>query len=577
MLNFRTKLLFSFFILSTVPAVWTGVFSYKLLSDSRKDLVISYTEDAINRLADDINQVLEEAVHQTGVIRNDPEFQEILKQEPSDWVDEYNLQRRGDMRLSSLIGSREGAMSVYVSGMNGIVFKSSFFSIKEDDFRGSKWFTEIIISGKPVWFPPHEGSFVARTLNSRLVSLGVPVMDKLSGRFLGVILVDITETHLNNLSDFNIGETARMLINYSDSEELVIRPQSNIYIYENGVDKIYKPTPEISLSRNDLTISKKLLPDGWSLNAVIFTRQIEKDFDILTYNIALVIFLTICLCILLSVIISRSVMKPVEKLSSLMMLARGGDLSVRYTSNRHDTIAELGFSFNELLSKIKQLLEDIEAEQKNLKKAELRALQAQINPHFLYNTLDSISWLAREKDYENIIEMNYALTSMLRTGLNKGNDIIPLHEEIEHSRNYLIIQKIRYEDSFDYDFNIDESILDSSILKLLIQPLIENAIYHGVRRKRRTGKIEIDVFEENCNVVIEVNDDGPGAEAEDFSRLINELDRDNYTGGTHYGLKNVNDRIRIFYGSAFGLIFKNRNPEGFAVKMVLPYKKGVSV
>ena len=570
-------MLVSFLILSTAPAVWTGIFSYKLLTNSRKEVVISYTENTIQRLANDIDQVLNEAITQTRIIRNDLEFQKILKQQPDDWYEEYSLQTQGDMRLSSLIGGRENIMSVYVIGMNGVVFKSSFFSIREEEHRRSPWYTQIILSGKPIWFSPHVGSFVAQTLNSRVVTLGVPIIDKSTGNFLGVILVDIAETVINNLSDFRFGNTTRMLINYSEEKELVLRPQSNIYVYENGEDSIYKPTPEMSISGSDITIKKELVPDSWTLNAVIFTRQIGKSLNILTYNIILVIFLTICLCIVLSVVISRSVMKPVEKLSALMMHATGGDLSVRYESDSHDTIAELGYSFNELLRKIRELLINIESEQRNLQKSELRALQAQINPHFLYNTLDSISWLAREKDYENIIELNYALTSMLRTGLNKGNDIISLKKEIEHSMNYLIIQKIRYEDAFLYEFNIDDSLLGCSILKLLIQPLIENAIYHGVRKNRQTGHIEINVYEDESNVVIEVNDDGPGADLQDFEKLIKELNDNDCSENRHYGLKNVNDRIRIFYGSEYGLEFENRQPDGFTVRMKLPYVEGVTL
>ncbi len=183
-------------------------------------------------------------------------------------------------------------------------------------------------------------------------------------------------------------------------------------------------------------------------------------------------------------IISASIYIPIKKLHDVTATITRNDLQALVTSHNVDEITELGMSFNIMIGKIRQMLESKVKEQENLKKAELKALQAQINPHFLYNTLDTIVWMAQANKTEQVIDIVQALSNFFRIALSKGKDWITIDQEIEHVRSYLTIQKLRYHDILDYKIEVDEDIRSGTILKLTLQPLVENALYHGIKNKR---------------------------------------------------------------------------------------------
>jgi two-component system sensor histidine kinase YesM len=198
---------------------------------------------------------------------------------------------------------------------------------------------------------------------------------------------------------------------------------------------------------------------------------------------------TVLLAILLSVFFASSIALPVEKLRSLMRQAETGDFSIRFSENRQDEIGQLGQSFNRMIEEISNLIDQVYHEQQRKRETELRVLQEQIKPHFLYNTLDTIQWMAQEHGAQDIVDMVSALTQLFRVGLSKGQEMIPLREELRHVESYLFIQKVRYEDKFDYTISINPGIDQLRVLKVILQPLVENAIYHGIKERRGKGHI----------------------------------------------------------------------------------------
>ena len=197
------------------------------------------------------------------------------------------------------------------------------------------------------------------------------------------------------------------------------------------------------------------------------------------------------------------------------------------TGDNVDEIAELGMSFNIMIGKIRDLLDSKLKEHEELKKAELRALQAQINPHFLYNTLDTIIWMAEANRTAEVIEIVRALSSFFRLSLSKGRDWITIGEELERTRSYLTIQKIRYRDILDYKIEADEAVLDNTVLKLSLQPLVENALYHGIKNKRRGGTITVRAQQQGADeILLQVEDDGIGLTPEKLAQVQAGLDDD---------------------------------------------------
>lgn len=172
-----------------------------------------------------------------------------------------------------------------------------------------------------------------------------------------------------------------------------------------------------------------------------------------------------------------------------MRQAETGDFSIRFSENRQDEIGQLGQSFNRMIEEISNLIDQVYHEQQRKRETELRVLQEQIKPHFLYNTLDTIQWMAQEHGAQDIVDMVSALTQLFRVGLSKGQEMIPLREELRHVESYLFIQKVRYEDKFDYTISINPGIDQLRVLKVILQPLVENAIYHGIKERRGKGHI----------------------------------------------------------------------------------------
>ncbi|HKM04079.1 MAG TPA: sensor histidine kinase [Lachnospiraceae bacterium] len=275
---------------------------------------------------------------------------------------------------------------------------------------------------------------------------------------------------------------------------------------------------------------------------------------------------------ILSVAISNGLSRPIKNLSKTTELVANGDFSVRADIGSGHEVATLARSFNSMIAKIGELVEDIRVEQFNLKVTELKLLQAQINPHFLYNTLDTIIWLAEDKKTKEVVNMVTSLSDFFRTTLSEGKDYITIREEEEHVRSYLEIQQVRYRDILDFEIDIPASIYQFKILKITLQPLVENALYHGIKNKRGKGMIKVKGEIAENVIYLHVEDNGIGMKEEDLCKLQNHVRKRNNAnreeGG--FGLANVDERIRLNYGSSFGLSFASTFGEGMEVTVRIP-------
>ena len=252
-----------------------------------------------------------------------------------------------------------------------------------------------------------------------------------------------------------------------------------------------------------------------------------------------------------------------------MSEAQNGNLYVRFHARYNDEIGSLGRTFNSMLDRMQSLIDQVFAEQKKKRAAEINALQAQIKPHFLYNTFDTIHWLAKKYGAKDIVYIIQCLTNLFRIGLSSGSEIITLREEVSHVENYLRIQKIRYEDIFDFEVDISEELKEFYVHKLILQPLVENAIYHGIKTSRRNGKITIKARAAGDNMVILIEDDGIGMPPEQV-RKINNLFKNEKSEGMGYGMFNVNQRIKLSYGSEYGLNVESEEGKGTTITIVNP-------
>ncbi len=332
----------------------------------------------------------------------------------------------------------------------------------------------------------------------------------------------------------------------------------------------------------DIRVLTELIQDEIQYYIYEQTKNMELLREGIRSNVVRAISVTTVLLVIIligALTISRKIMegitKPIRHLCRTAERAGRGDFGARAHEENIDEIDVLNSSFNRMIEEIGKLVEDIRVEQLNLRAAELRLLQEQINPHFLYNTLDNIIWLAESNETEQVVNMVSALSDFFRTTLSKGKDYISVKDEEMHINSYLQIQQFRYRDILDYEINIDEKLYEYEILKLTLQPLVENALYHGIKGKRGFGHISVTGYMKDGLLEFQVKDNGIGMNAErlDAVRKImsGEMEDTRERGG--FGLFNVNERIRLNYGREYGLRIESTYQEGTCIWVTVPAVK----
>ena len=299
--------------------------------------------------------------------------------------------------------------------------------------------------------------------------------------------------------------------------------------------------------------------------------EMERAFVQMIQGSVILIVIMMGITFFISVTIPRSITRPIRYLGSITEQVSRGDLAIRSKIKSGAEVKILSDSLNLMIQRISDLFDTVRTEQKNLREAELELLQMQINPHFLYNTLDTIIWLAEAGKQKEVVAMVGSLSEFFRSSLNQGKDIITVEEETLHITCYLKIQQVRYQDIMDYEINIPEELGKCLIPKITLQPLIENALYHGIKNKRGKGKISVYGRKENNWCILSVEDDGIGIRGERLKGVLTAIDgiKEN-NRKDYYGLFNVNKRIKLKFGEEYGLRIDSIYGEGTSVEVLLP-------
>lgn len=392
-----------------------------------------------------------------------------------------------------------------------------------------------------------------------------------------------------------------------------VRPNDNsltIIIDNQGDELVSSSNPIINTLKKDRNLMNEILsePSGdrkveyegirylityqateiapWKIINIKSESDLVNKLNKFKLYIFVLMILSIGFCFIFSWLIAKTMVRPLEKLQSIMVSATDRDFSARFHYHYNNEIGKLGQSFNYMVTEIEKLIfelensviqlkeekEKVKIEQLLKRRAELKALQAQINPHFLYNTLDSINWKANEIHAYEISKMTNALATLFRTGLSRGNELIPFKDEILHISSYLEIQKMRYGEKFNYEIKIDEGLLEVFTIKLILQPLIENAIYHGIKQKNGIGQIDVMVKTCEQDINIQIIDNGIGIHPLKLQMINKRLTENVIVDKDGYGIYNVNERIHLYFGadSNYGLTLQSKQDEGTMAQLLLP-------
>lgn len=397
-----------------------------------------------------------------------------------------------------------------------------------------------------------------------------------------------SENHGVALIEFDFTKIVR-LIYQSDLGE-----NGHIAIFDRDYNVVYSSLPE--LIDEDLIETKKLVlgstgvtinhqsfnlyistitNTGWKVS--VFTNN-SQIYSVL-YNFIIIVIITILLLSILYIfivyVIVKQVTYPLYRLQAEMNKVKDLNYDVNRSKLKKGSkeIIQLDATFNEMMRRIRYLADKLLQEQENQRKSELKALQNQINPHFLYNTLDSIIYMIDKGENQKAEEMIVALSKFFRISISRGKTIIPLKDEVEHVRNYLLIQKIRFGDQFTYSINVDPSLYQYSCIKLILQPLVENAIEHGLNDNESGGQIEIIGTQNESYIILKIKDNGYGISEDKLEQIYKSFHDDSIHQGV--GLKNVYQRIKIYYGEEADIKIDSLFDEGTIISIYIPKKKAV--
>ena len=454
--------------------------------------------------------------------------------------------------IYSILGNNKGIKSITVIGKNGNIVssdKNNDMKISENMMK-EKWYVDAINnSDMPVFNPSRKNS--TSSMNSALWFLSISRDIKNSkGENLGVIVFDIKyeilERYLNSIS---FGKQI---------DNIIVDKNNNIIYYKDvkcfADKKCLAKFSEKNKNKDTYLYETQIENTNWNLRSLANTNDLvtlKKNFS----HIVIIIFLvSLAFSSIITFIVITKILRPLIKLENHMQNFENNLREFHLSEKTGYEVQNLVEHFNVMVEKIKYLRE-----------YEIKALHSQINPHFLYNTLDTIIWMAEFEDNEKVISITKSLANYFRLSLSNGHEKIPLKDEIMHTKEYLFIQKQRYEDKLSYFFNIeDESLLSIEVPKIIIQPIVENSIYHGIKNLSGNGIITIDVYRQNSTVNISVKDNGIGFEkAKQFKK--------SKTGGV--GIKNVDKRIKFYYGKNYGVfINKDNKTEGAEVIIKIPFK-----
>lgn len=586
-MSIRQRMLYSIICFVIIPMIFVPIITFKTNEKILEDKINASTQQTLAEIAKNIDNIIDSMVAASNVICLDEELIDCLSKD--EYSSDYEWYTEKKKKIDGKITNTQNSSlysynsDVAIIGFDGVLYSASSYSVlkKYEDIVKSEWYNQVIdMNGYMFWMAPAGEYFNLTGKEKHNIAMARLIKD-FSGRGQGVLLISVyPKMRLGSIfkSKDRIDETQMLLLNNDNriifSDGLILDEKSidENFFNENLVDQrnsfIYHiDNQEIVI--NYYTVSKT----GWKIVEMTPYESLTKEIkELRWYNIAINLAFMVAL-IAISILLSWSITNPLYKLSLLMKEVPKGNFSVRFNVKGNDEVAGLGKSFNVMVQEINRLISQLEDVHKQREQARLEALQAQINPHFLLNTLNSIKWMATMSGAENVSQMISALGSILETSLYSNDEMIPLEQEVKYISNYLLLQKMRYGDRFSMETEISENILSYNLPCFILQPLVENAIIHGFEDVESGGLIIIRGRKEEDGIIIEVEDNGKGIPEDELENL---LSADNRTRGrfSNIGIKNVEERIRLNYGNGFGLEIISKEGEGTIVMLKLPISEG---
>lgn len=590
--SLRAKLLVMFIILASVPLLIVGIVSYQksyhTLSDHSKASTMLYADQLVSNIDNlflDTQKLLE--------LSTNPTVLYFLSSQTETYAEAKEIVQTLDIYRSTY--QYDSVLNIQMVNLygKGISERKGVFQLDYNPLRNPHF---VFLSEHPdeiLKIPPTEASDFDRLDgftydNNNVISIIAPIKQRVTHEVIGFIVIDLDdqmiEQYYNNIT---IGKTGFFYVT-DQSGKPIFWPEARVddlpspdSLLQNIVAPRGSFTQPLRNEKHFFVYTTSNMT-GWNIVGIAPLKEVIADAIEIRLLIIVSVVLSAVFAIALYISLTQRIIRPLQLLKTKMRKAADGYLEAKIKTSGHDEITDLSNSFNTMLENIKLLIEKNNREQEQVKKAELRTLQAQINPHFLYNTLESIIWMAEARQNEKVVALVKAMSQFFRISLNKGKDWVSIKTELDHAKSYLTIQQMRYYDILTYEIEVAEEVYPYPILAITLQPLIENALYHGIKNKRGMGKIRVTGQIENEHyILLTVEDNGIGITPERLQDIRENLTTPkDYSSAQHdaglqesgFGLFNVHQRLRLYFGEPCGLILESNYGEGARISVRIPRK-----
>ncbi|MGZ9585276.1 cache domain-containing sensor histidine kinase [Paenibacillus marinisediminis] len=566
--SINQKLYITYLLLIVIPLVLIGSISYSYSSTFLEERIVKSFKELNQQMMTSTDTFLKSMLRVSESPFYDEELLHILSKNYEDF--EYPMYEKSRdyryindefFRKTFLFNSDIDSLIIYANN-NEAAYRKGYQVIYNYDYTPFEepWFQQIESKrGQPVVVGLHPEKQVSS--NSSVMSVGQVIVDPSTGQKLGTFIVNFRDTALQKLyKGLNFGPEAEQII--VDENHTILFSTDSQDIGRKFQDKVGLDQKEYYIVHNTSAIS------GWTFYSIIHKQEMFHEVYLVRNAIVIIMAIIVFAAFGMAFFVSRGITNPIMQLSRMMRRVEKGDFNVTIDVKSQDEIGGLGNSFNTMTREIQQLIEKIKDEEQQKRSAEMNALQAQINPHFLYNTLSVVRWMSQAQMADNITETLDSLIHLLSFSARNTKEFVSIEEEMTFIQNYIALLELRYYNTFDVTYDVDEEVLPYQTLKFIVQPFVENAIFHGFTDESQTYQLRVIVKRYDQGVRFTIQDNGIGMDQAYIDRLMHAVK--GQQGMNSIGVRNVAERIRLHFGSQYGVQIHASSGEGTIIHIDIP-------
>ena len=579
--SIQSTMLVSFSALMVLAMLVFMVIAMRYTSGTIYENSINYMSQIIQQVNYDIDTYIEYMENISSVIAKSSDVPRYLFDQNQTEAEREAEKERILTQFQTIMESRDDIYNVAAVAKNGryIINQGDDELTGYVDIESLDWYQAAMESKSGIAVSSSHVQNAIQSSYKWVITLSRALVNNQTGEREGLFFVDLNYSAISDLCNNNSIEEKGYIFVLDAEGNIVYHPKQQLMyggLKTENIDAIMECREDSLIidegGDSKLYTMSKSKRTGWTVVGAAYTSELLKNNEQAQMWYLLVASILLLAVIGISSIISREITKPIRSLRDSMRKVQNGQFGTHVEVITENEIGSLGRSFNLMTSEIQALMEQNVYEQKQKRKSELKALQAQINPHFLYNTLDSIIWMSEAGENDEVVEMTSALARLLRQSISNDQEEVELEKEIEYVKNYLTIQKMRYKDKLEFFIYVDPRVAHVPIIKLVLQPLVENAIYHGIKYKETKGNLKIYARPVDGRVEIVVADDGIGMDEDVMEHIFDEHRKEQKRNGV--GVPNVQKRLKLQYGSEYGIRYESVKGAGTKAVITIPVDGG---